>query len=315
MKNLMAMITVAVLFLTGLGTGAGAEGLLCGPTLGKSQVLQIQVKEQAISMEETGSRNSQNVVIFLSGLERDRSQFTKVEQQMRRTWNDFISIRIDLLGQGQTARTMGPQTSIQPEDQETILESVLARPELQGKHIILVGHSYGGGIAAKFAADHPNVVSDLILIAPFVDNLEIHQPLVGPSMDWMRYWAKFMQMGSVYDSAVQGTSEMGSVLTWPTYKLMQGIDANLMDVLAMTRGIRHLDMNAAVANLQNIRVHMLISSLDELIPTPAHKALWELVPEPSRGTFQFMPSTHNSVTYHPAMVSEQILRILRGLVI
>ena len=71
-------------------------------------------------------------------------------------------ILIDRAGLGWSGRSGGDGSS--PAAQAAMLRGVLDR--LRAEHAVIVGHSWGGALAAAFALDHPERVAGLVLLAP-----------------------------------------------------------------------------------------------------------------------------------------------------
>jgi len=53
-----------------------------------------------------------------------------------------------------------------------------------GQRILLVGHSYGGPVAARLAMDHPDKVTDLVLLAGSIDPGQEHTAWYQYPADW-----------------------------------------------------------------------------------------------------------------------------------
>jgi pimeloyl-ACP methyl ester carboxylesterase len=107
-----------------------------------------------------------------------------------RAWTDFVAqpnphtqvIAIDRPGYGKTSPN---QEEIHLAEQAKIVAAFFPK---DGRKVILIGHSLGGPIAAKVAAEYPNQVGTLILLAAAMDpGLEKNHPLqyVG---NW--FWVK-----------------------------------------------------------------------------------------------------------------------------
>jgi pimeloyl-ACP methyl ester carboxylesterase len=86
------------------------------------------------------------------------------------TWDDWAQrlqgdwrvIRIDLPGAGLT----GPDPTGDYGDARSVAIIQALLDELQLERVTLIGHSMGGRLAWRFAADHPERVDKLVLIAP-----------------------------------------------------------------------------------------------------------------------------------------------------
>jgi pimeloyl-ACP methyl ester carboxylesterase len=72
-------------------------------------------------------------------------------------------VLIDRPGHGWSERTAKPEGA-SPASQAAMVHEALGR--LGIKPVILVGHSWGGAVAAAYALDHPQNVAGLVLLAP-----------------------------------------------------------------------------------------------------------------------------------------------------
>ncbi len=102
----------------------------------------------------------------------------------RRQWRSFVeaeSVRRrclapDLIGYGETADRQGRASSMAQE-----MEVVDSLRALAGGPVHLVGHSYGGAVAAAYAQAHADELLSLTLIEPVLFHLLRHD---GPSAQW-----------------------------------------------------------------------------------------------------------------------------------
>lgn len=267
-------------------------------------------KRRQIAMKTKGPVSAETVVIFLNGIDKNMKQWDSVQSHLAREKSDWLSVQIDLLGQGRTS-DLNPDSrpEIPFREQTEVLKNLIQSKGWQNRKLILVGHSYGEGIAARFARDNPGWVKEAVLIAPFVDHLETYQPGVGPMMWWVKTWSEMWGMRDLYDFNVLYGSDLGTIAAWPVYSFWHASEGSLRDMLALSRGIRHLKMNESVAQALSTKIHLITSLADELIPAVAHEQLWAHVA--NRRTFARLPTTHESVTHDSRGVALAILRALR----
>ncbi len=93
-------------------------------------------------------------------------------------------ILVDRPGQGWSERS-GRQGS-SPADQAAVLRNLLGR--LAVDRAIVVGHSWGGTLAATFALDHPQRVAGLVLLSPPTHPLlrsKLYAALATPFAGWL----------------------------------------------------------------------------------------------------------------------------------
>lgn len=80
--------------------------------------------------------------------------------------NDFQMISVDRLGYGRSKKGKPKLASIE-EQAELIVKAL--ESNVSGEKAIVIGRSYGGPIAAKIAADNPELVEKLLLISPVIN--------------------------------------------------------------------------------------------------------------------------------------------------
>ena len=100
----------------------------------------------------------QHTLVFLHGF---AGRATHWQYQLKNFSDDNRVIAVDLRGHGRSDKPRSGYSMAQ------ILSDVMAVLDSMGVNepFVLVGHSFGGAIAAEFAAAHPERVSHLILIA------------------------------------------------------------------------------------------------------------------------------------------------------
>jgi pimeloyl-ACP methyl ester carboxylesterase len=114
------------------------------------------------------------VVILLHGIAASATTFDKVIPPLS---EHHRCISIDLLGFGSSPSPEGAEYTI--EEHVASLVVTIASLKLRAP-FILVGHSLGALLAARYAANYPALVSRLVLVSPpvYVASSEISDPLV-----------------------------------------------------------------------------------------------------------------------------------------
>lgn len=170
-----------------IGVSGAIAGCIPGPSLTKSEIRSLERMSYSIGL--TTKDKSQELfeisalragvadaprIIYIHGTPGDATNFA-----------DYIldpiegheSIAIDRPGFGRTA-PRSPVTSF--EEQAKAIEPLLV--ERNGRWPILVGHSLGGPIAARVAAEHPDRVGGIVILAGSLDP-ELENPR------WFNYLA------------------------------------------------------------------------------------------------------------------------------
>lgn len=271
----------------------------------------LNSKKESIAFRIEGNISSKKVYLFLSGLDKNMSEWDRLLKLMMPKDPQAAYVRIDLFGQGETAE-MNPtsESTIHFSRQVELLQDFIQSQGLSGKEINFISHSYGGAIASRYVQENPDAIRRNILLAPFVDNLEIHQPGVGPFLAWSKFVSEISGLKALYEFNTQTSGTIGTTLTWPAYKLFHKTDNRLRDVLALTNGVRDVGMSNALRHAGSTETSVIVSSLDELIPITGHLFLWKDIPEESQGFFLNVIATHEAVSLNPDQVFEQISKVI-----
>ena len=115
--------------------------------------------------------------------------------------------------------------------------------------IHLTGHSFGGGIALRIAADHPDLVGQVTVVCP-----------VGGARDGTAPWFG-LAMAFLADGGTAGLSDFMRSFTpaWSRHALsltLSGLDARRVDLIA--------DLEKAVGH--GIDVHLIVADDDRVVP-------------------------------------------------
>ena len=110
-------------------------------------------------------RDSQPVIVFLYGALGTSSGF-KAYLSDTALLNHYKMIVPDRYGHGYS--DFG-KTEVSLQKQTAYLLPILKKARYVGTKTILVGHSYGGTIAAHIAMNHPDLIDNLVLSAPAID--------------------------------------------------------------------------------------------------------------------------------------------------
>lgn len=111
-----------------------------------------------LSVIDISPDNSRRTFVFLHGF---GGQALQWQYQLQYLSNQHRAIAIDLRGHGRSDR---PRSRYTKTEIQTDLQAVFEALRVDDP-FVLVGHSFGGAIAAEFAADHPDRLTHLVLIA------------------------------------------------------------------------------------------------------------------------------------------------------
>lgn len=295
---------------------ASAEPLSCVGLFVGEQPSVLELKDKTkIAYREVGSQESDTVIVMLNGLGKDMNQWNEVRDHLldaREKSLGALLVQVDLFGEGWTGELNNDSNDFVIHFQEQVgLLHQLIKAKWPGKKLVIAGHSYGGGIAARYAREFPSEVEQLILLAPFVDNLETHQPIVGPIYAWARATSELFGFKALYDTAVMTQSSFAMSSLWLAYGLVEPTHSTLPEVMALTRGNRDLQMTESVQHTGSTRVNLILSAGDAIVPYLAHASLWNAIPQANRGREILIPSLHDSVSLMPMTVAHNMRQILK----
>ncbi|MGV8911568.1 MAG: alpha/beta fold hydrolase [Rhodoglobus sp.] len=114
------------------------------------------------------------VLVFIHGIASSSATFSRVIPQLS---DDYRCVSIDLLGFGDSPSPEGSNFTI--EEHVASITATVSSMKLQ-EPFVLVGHSLGSLLAARYAATHPHQISRLVLVSPpiYVPPRQIGDPLV-----------------------------------------------------------------------------------------------------------------------------------------
>lgn len=117
-----------------------------------------------VAAMEIGDNDSLPLVILVHGSPGGWDAYSKylADPEMQ---DKVRMVAIDRLGYGGTNKGK-PETSLV--QQSNILKPIISQKKHNQK-VILVGHSYGGPVIARFAMDYPDLVDGLVFLAPSID--------------------------------------------------------------------------------------------------------------------------------------------------
>lgn len=117
----------------------------------------VDVNDLRLHYREWGDSRSRHALLMLHGYAATSEMWTDVATDLAR---EFRVIALDVRGYGQSdhAEDMDYTRATQLEDLEAFVDAVGLRS------LTLVGHSMGGALAICYAAEHPEVVTALVVV-------------------------------------------------------------------------------------------------------------------------------------------------------
>ena len=262
-----------------------------------------------VDYEEKSSTS--DVVVFLNGLTYDTTDWDRLIHAGAKQWSANLP-RYDMRGQGRTLIKHGPIFEDVPfEQQVEELSRLLQKLEIK-KPVILLGLSYGGGIAQAFAARFPSRVKSIVLLAPYVGPLKQQDQWIRAQIRWTRYQFPYNTAtdDELYDyflrQLVYSTypSAEPSILSHP-YKLEA--------VFRMVKTMRGMDVAAQARRFPDHSVHLVVALKDQYITLDEMNAFWGLIPTTKRASrMNIIGSEHKLDKSVPRFFAGWMNEILNG---
>lgn len=184
-----------------------------------------------------------------------------------------------------------PEASIGEQAQE--LRALMK--QLDVDEATLVGLSYGGGLALQFAAEFPDRVENLVLVAPYVEPLTEQDQLIRYFVD--NYQRAFPMLGvdgeELYDFFFRGlvlsTYHLSepAILKWGPFQPYAASE--------LARGIRRMDAKALSQKMPRQSVHLVIAGQDAYIPREVMTRFWHQIPENARASFAVFEGVEHKI--------------------
>lgn len=130
-----------------------------------------------INYEVVGDASSETVLVWAHGWGHDLSDFRPLAESLSKSYDSYL---VDLPGFGKSPE---PDDVWGIEDYSNIFDEFI-KAKIQSKNVIWIGHSFGGSVGVSLAADHPNSVKGLVLIASAGLNSE--KPLTSKLYLWAK---------------------------------------------------------------------------------------------------------------------------------
>jgi pimeloyl-ACP methyl ester carboxylesterase len=266
-----------------------------------SQVSMLQRGEDGISYDDTGG--SGRLVICVPGMGELRSIYRFVVPQMKDA--GFRVVTMDLRGMG------GSSPNWTDYSESAIASDIVALIEkLNSGPAMIIGNSISGGAAVCVAADHPELVSRLVLVDPFVRQiptpwwklLTFRIALAGP---WgLGTWINY-QSGTLYPKSKPPD--------YVEYNL--ALRKNLKEPGRMNsfRKMATTDHRAAESRLDKVHCPVLVvmGGSDPDFPDP--KAEGELIGNRLHGKLEMLAGLgHYPQTEQPDLFLKPVLQFVKG---
>lgn len=242
----------------------------------------VQVRpNKELYVEYTKPQPGKPTVVLLHGLTYTTYQWDRFAAGLVRQGIGVVNFDFD--GMGRTLLQQVPVLQAisyeqQVEDTVQLLKSLQIPAPYN-----LVGLSYGGGIGVHFAAQYPQLVENLVLMAPFTEPLQAQD-------QWIRaqIWATKQMFPLNPASDDELYDYFLRQIIYATYPQAEPIvlenPFKLEAVFRLVQGIRKYKAVEDVPRLPRKSVHLMVAAQDQYIPRKVMDDFWDQVPEKARAS-------------------------------
>jgi pimeloyl-ACP methyl ester carboxylesterase len=261
----------------------------------------VKREEGQIAYDDTGGLGT--LLVCVPGMGQLRSIYRFLAPKLKNLGYRVVTMDIRGMGESSVKWTDYSESAI-ASDLAALVEDLRAGPA------VIMGNSISAGAAVCLAADRPELVSELVLVGPFVRQIPVS-------------WWK----GLMFKIALAGPWGLStwinyqSMSLYPKYKPLDSSNYNLSlrknlkepGRMSAFRKMAISDHLAAEANLDKVRcpVSIVIGGSDPDFPDP--KAEGELVARRLHGQLSYLPDLgHYPQAEQPEMFLDSISSFLRG---
>lgn len=224
-------------------------------------------------------KNSE-MIVFLNGLSDSTESWAPVKSYLH---GRYSTLFIDLAGQGQSLLEESKQNpaksfKLSVEDQAQSLKEVWDSLNLKTS-FHLIGFSYGGGIAVRFASTFPDLIKKLILFLPYTIRLDLAFPIQRMWADQMGFF-KNLNLFKPHMNML-GNSYQRMIRDYMNVRFSKHIPDDIRRNVTMdlTEGIMPFNAFEVFDLLPEKSVHLITVENDTLVPKSLYREIWQRLPE------------------------------------
>ena len=271
--------------------------------------ISISAKKE-LYVEYVSPKNKMPLVVLLNGLTYSTRQWEDFTRAL--TARGIGVLRYDMYGMGKTLVKYAPVTTVIPvEDQVRDLKALFKAMKIKGPYN-LVGLSYGGGVAAGYAAAYPEEIKNLVMMAPFTRALDSQDQWIRAQIWATRQIFPYNKLSDdeLYDYFLHQ-------IIYATYPQSEPSALEnpfkLEGIFRMVQGIRKFRAVDYAPLLPAKKLHLVIARQDQYINTSVLEEYWQAAAPEARASLLYINgSEHKIVEAVPNFSAAWVAEIVNG---
>ncbi len=249
-------------------------------------------------------------VVLLNGLTYSLGDWDKYVQALESLDSGIGILRFDMIGMGQTllAGELPVNYKISHSDQVQTIKELMDHFRIKKAYV--AGLSYGGAIGIAFGTAHPEMLVELILMAPFTEPLKSMDQLIRQQIAATRI--TFPLNPATDDELYDYFLRQFIYANYPS--LEPSVVENpykLEGIFRMVQGVRKFDTLKAARRLPAGSTHLVVADQDQYIKKEVHDRFWQAVPAASKlSRIDISQSEHKIPEAIPAFAAAWTFEIL-----
>ena len=266
--------------------------------------------QQKLYVEFLPAEKNKPTVVLLNGLTYSTRYWDKFVKEL--AGNGLGILRYDMKGMGETmlSESLPVNYEIPHSLQVEQLRELLLKLKIKKAH--LVGLSYGGGVAVAFGNKYPQMVTSLILMAPFTEPLAAADNWIKMQISATRFWQPWNTAtdDELYDFFLRQF----------VYSTYPGAESSVLEnpwkleaVYRMVQGIRKFIASENTQKIPVNSVHLMIANQDQYIAKNILEKFWDKIPKSKRASrIDISQSEHKIPEAIPAFAAAWVKEILKN---
>ena len=270
----------------------------------------LDVQGRKIYVDYAPAAAGEPTLVLLNGLTYSTANWDAYVKELERRRPGLGVLRFDMIAMGQTLLegTHPVNYAVPYTDQVELTAKLMG--QLGIRSAFVAGLSYGGGIAVAFGAAHPELVEQLVLMAPFTEPLKAMDQFINNEVAANRF--TFSLNPATNDELYDYFLHQFIFATYPSLEpSVLDNDYKLEGVFRMVQGIRKYDTLEDAKGLPALSTHLLVAGRDQYIEKEVQNRFWKAVPLAARASrIDIAGTEHKMPEAIPAFAAAWTVEIL-----